>query len=90
MALVTVNSLLAPLAALEFVPPLAALEFIPEFSELAPAEAPDVEPVAAFAFEPVLPDPSWPVTCTSFPIRVRTAFKLPVNLYALPDLSVKV
>jgi len=82
--------LVAPLAALEFVPPLPALEFIPEFSEPVLAEEPDVEPVAAFAFEPMLPDPSWPVTCTSFPISVRTAFKLPVNLYALPDLSVKV
>jgi hypothetical protein len=52
-------------------------EFVPE---LALAEDP----------EAMLPDPSCPVTCTSFPISVRTAFKSPVNLYALPDLSVSV
>lgn len=62
----TLNSLFAP---------VDALEFMPEVPALAVAEAPDVE-----AFEPMLPDPSCPVTWTSFPIRVRTAFKLPVNL----------
>jgi hypothetical protein len=77
VALVTLNSLVAP---------VEALEFIPEFPELAVAEVPEAD---ALAFEP-MPEPSCPVTCTSFPIRVRTAFKLPVNLYALPDLSVSV
>jgi hypothetical protein len=78
VALVTLNSLVAP---------VAAVELIPEFPELAVAEVPEVD---ALALEPMLPEPSCPVTCTSFPIRVRTAFKLPVNLYALPDLSVSV
>lgn len=54
-----------------------ALELMPEFPELAVAEEPDVE---AFAFEPMLPEPPWPVTCTSLPIRVRTAFRFPVSL----------
>jgi hypothetical protein len=78
VALVTLNSLVAP---------LDAVELIPELPELAVAEVPAVD---ALALEPMLPEPSCPVTCTSFPIRVRTAFKLPVNLYALPDLSVSV
>jgi hypothetical protein len=78
VALVTLNS---------FVAPVDAVELIPEFPELAVAEVPAVD---ALALEPMLPEPSCPVTCTSFPIRVRTAFKLPVNLYALPDLSVSV
>lgn len=78
VALVTLNSLVVP---------VEALELIPELPELAVAEVAEVE---ALAFEPMLPDPSCPATCTSFPIRVRTAFKLPVNLYALPDLSVSV
>jgi hypothetical protein len=68
VALVTLNSLVAP---------VDALELIPEFPELAVAEAPEVE---VLAFEPMLPDASCPVTCTSFPIRVRTAFKFPVSL----------
>jgi hypothetical protein len=68
VALVTLNSLVAP---------VDALELIPEFPELAVAEAPEVE---VLAFEPMLPDASSPVTCTSFPIRVRTAFKFPVSL----------
>jgi hypothetical protein len=67
-ALVTLNSLVAP---------VEAPELIPELPELAVDEAPEVE---ALAFEPMLPDPSCPVTCTSFPIRVRTAFKFPVSL----------
>jgi hypothetical protein len=78
VALVTLNSLVAP---------LDAVELIPELPELAVAEVPAVD---ALVLEPMLPEPSCPVTCTSFPIRVRTAFKLPVNLYALPDLSVSV
>lgn len=78
VALVTLNS---------FAAPLVALELIPEFPELAVAEVPEVD---ALALEPMVPEPSCPVTCTSFPIRVRTAFKLPVNLYTLPDLSVNV
>jgi hypothetical protein len=78
VALVTLNSLVAP---------PDAVELIPELPELAVAEVPAVD---ALALEPMLPEPSCPVTCTSFPIRVRTAFKLPVNLYALPDLSVSV
>jgi hypothetical protein len=64
VALVTLNSLVAP-------------EVIPEFPELAVAEAPEVD---ALAFEPMPPDPSCPVTCTSYPISVRTAFKFPVSL----------
>jgi hypothetical protein len=64
-----------------FAFPAVALEFMLEFvPEVAVAEDP----------EAMLPDPSCPVTCTSFPINVRTAFKSPVNLYALPDLSVSV
>jgi hypothetical protein len=51
------------------------LEVIPEFPELAVADAPELG-----AFEPMLPEPSWPATWTSFPIRVRTAFKFPVSL----------
>ena len=78
VALVTLNSLVAP---------VEALELIPEFPELAVVEALEVD---ALASVPMLPDPACPVTCTSFPIRVRTAFRLPVNLYALPDLSVSV
>jgi hypothetical protein len=55
---------------------LAELEFVPEFiPELALEEAPE-----AAGFEPMLLPPSCPVTCTSFPISVRTAFKSPVNL----------
>jgi hypothetical protein len=73
VALVTLNSFAAPADALEFMP-----EFAPEaVPELAAAEAPEPE---AFALEPMLPDPSCPVTCTSFPISVRTAFKFPVSL----------
>jgi hypothetical protein len=53
------------------------VELIPELPELAVDEAPEFE---ALAFESMLPDPSCPVTCTSFPIRVRTAFKFPVSL----------
>jgi len=68
VALVTLNSLVVP---------VDALELIPEFPELAVAEAPAVE---ALAFEPMLPEPSCPVTCTSLPMRVRTAFKFPVSL----------
>lgn len=68
VALVTLNSLVVP---------VDALELIPEFPELAVAEAPGVD---VLAFEPMLPDPSCPVTCTSFPIKVRTAFKFPVSL----------
>jgi hypothetical protein len=68
VALVTLNSLVAP---------VEAPELIPELPELAVDEAPEVE---ALAFESILPDPSCPVTCTSFPIRVRTAFKFPVSL----------
>lgn len=67
VALDTLNSLVAP----------DALEFVPAFPELAVADAPEVD---ALAFEPMLPDPSCPVTCISFPIRVRTAFKFPVSL----------
>jgi hypothetical protein len=59
-----------------FVAPADALELIPEFPELAVAEVPEDE---ALAFESV-PEPSCPVTCTSFPIKVRTAFKFPVSL----------
>lgn len=66
VALVTLNSLVAP---------VDALELIPEFPVVAVAEAPEVD-----AFEPMLPEASVPVTCTSFPIRVRTAFKFPVSL----------
>jgi hypothetical protein len=69
VALVTLNSLVAPVE--------EAPELIPELPELAVDEAPEVE---ALAFESMLPDPSCPVTCTSFPIRVRTAFKFPVSL----------
>ena len=68
VALVTLNSLVAP---------VDALELIPEFPELAVAEAPEAE---ALALEFILPEPSCPVTCTSFPIRVRTAFRFPVSL----------
>jgi hypothetical protein len=68
VALVTLNSLVAL---------VVAPELIPEFPELAVLEAPEVD---ALAFEPMLPEPSCPVTCTSFPIRVRTAFKFPVSL----------
>jgi hypothetical protein len=68
VALVTLNSLVAP---------VDAPELIPEFPEPAVVDAAEVE---ALVFEPVLPDPSWPVTCISFPIRVRTAFKFPVSL----------
>jgi hypothetical protein len=58
-----------------FVVPAAEFEFVPEFvPELAVEEVPEAE-----AFEPMLP-PSCPVTCTSLPISVRTAFKSPVNL----------
>jgi len=78
VALVTLNSLVAP---------VDAVELMPEFPELAVAEVPEDD---ALALEPMLPAPSCPVTCTSFPIKVRTAFKFPVNLYALPDLSVNV
>jgi len=67
VALATVNAFIAPAAEFEFVP-----EFIPE---LALEEVPEAE-----AFEPMLLAPSWPVTCTSFPINVRTAFRSPVNL----------
>ena len=67
VALATVNAFIVPEAELELVP-----EFIPE---LAVAEVPEVA-----AFEPTLLAPSCPVTCTSFPINVRTAFKSPVNL----------
>jgi len=76
VALVTLNP---------FIAPADAFEVIPEFPELAVAEVPEPE---AFALEPMLPDPSCPVTCTSFPIKVRTAFKSPVSLYVAPDLSV--
>lgn len=68
VALVTLNSLVVP---------VEALELIPEFPELAVAEVPEAE---ALALEPMLPEPSWPVSCTSFPINVRTAFKFPVSL----------
>ena len=68
VALVTLNSLVVP---------VEALELIPEFPELAVVEVPEAE---ALALEPMLPEPSWPVTCTSFPIKVRTAFKFPVSL----------
>lgn len=60
-----------------FVAPVDALELIPEFPELAVAEVPEAE---ALALESILPEPSCPVTCTSFPIRVRTAFRFPVSL----------
>ena len=67
VALATVNA---------FIPPAAEFEFVPEvIPELAVADVPE-----AAAFEPVLLAPSCPVTCTSFPISVRTAFRSPVNL----------
>jgi hypothetical protein len=66
VALVTVNCFIAPPDASEFP------EFIPE---LAVAAAPDAE-----TLEPMLLTPSCPVTCTSLPIRVRTAFRSPVSL----------
>lgn len=87
VALVTVNSLVAPfepVVSLDAVAPFEAPELMPE---LAVAEPPEVD---ALALEPMLPDPSCPVTCTSFPISVRTALRFPVSLYALPDLSVNV
>jgi hypothetical protein len=67
VALATVKAFIVPAAELEFVPGLVP--------ELAVEEVPDVE-----VFEPMLLPPSCPVTCTSFPISVRTAFKSPVNL----------
>jgi hypothetical protein len=51
-----------------------AVEFTPEFPAVAAAELPE-----ALALEPMLAEPSCPVTCTSFPINVRTAFKFPLN-----------
>jgi hypothetical protein len=104
-----VNSLVAPVDALELIPEFAELPELaelPEFPEFAFAEAAELsEPEAPVepdvpdapgeedevpAFEPMLPDPSCPVTCTSLPMRVRTAFRFPVSLYELPDLSVSV
>ena len=74
-------TLVAAVTVNSFAVPAVAVEFMPEFvPELAVAEDP----------EAMLPDPCCPITCTSFPISVRTAFKSPVNLYALPDLSVSV
>jgi hypothetical protein len=90
VALVTVNSLVAPfepVVSLDAVAPFEAPELMPELPELAVAEPPEVD---ALALEPMLPDPSCPVTCTSFPISVRTALRFPVSLYTLPDLSVSV
>lgn len=73
------NSFIVPADALEFMP-----EFVPELvPELTVAEGP-----GALALEPMPPAPSCPVTCTSFPISVRMAFKSPVSLYVAPDLSV--
>jgi len=66
VALATVNSFIE-LTELVFVP-----GFIPE---LALEEVPE-----AAAFDPMLLPPSCPVTCTSFPMSVRTAFKSPVSL----------
>jgi hypothetical protein len=71
------------------VAPADAPEFIPEFiPELEVPELAVADEVDALAFEPMLLAPSCPVTCTSFPMRVRTAFRSPVSLYAVPDLSV--
>jgi hypothetical protein len=86
VALVTLNCF-APAA--EFIPDLAladppeaaAFEFWPEAEDVAlwsgvealEARIPELDPM-------VLAACSCPVTCTSFPIKVRTAFKSPVSL----------
>lgn len=81
VALVTLNCLAAPALVPEFavaVPPAAvALEFCPEADDVAlwsGVEAFD-ELIPALA-----PVPSCPITCTSLPIKVRTAFRSPVNV----------
>ena len=94
VALVTLNS---------FIPeeefPELAVAVPPEADAV--AFGPDAEAVALWSgfeedevipeLEPaLLADCSCPVTCTSLPIMVRTAFKSPVNLYVLPVLSVSV
>ena len=66
----------ATLVALVTVNSFIVLTDAPEVvPELAVAEVPE-----ALALEPMLPAPSCPVTCTSFPISVRIAFKSPVSL----------
>ena len=90
VALVTLNSR-AP--AVAEAPPAFAVAELPEAEAFASGVV--AEAVVPGAFEPmpvlaVAPPSSCPVTCTSFPIRVRTAPKSPVNLYVLPDLSVSV
>jgi hypothetical protein len=81
VALVTLNSLLAlelvPAFAVAVPPAAVALEFCPEAEDVALWSG--VE-----AFDELMPElalaPSCPVTCTSLPIKVRTAFRSPVNL----------
>ena len=91
VAAVTLNWRVAPaLPELEFIPELAPAELLPGAELAAPASpvAPEALPVfaeapalvPAAADEPLAPDPSCPVTCTSFPTRVRTLSRLPVNL----------
>jgi hypothetical protein len=81
VALVTLNVLPEAAGDPEFAvaaPPAAvALEFVPVAEEVALWSG-----VAALAeLIPELPAaPSCPVTCTSLPISVRTAFRSPVNL----------
>jgi len=91
VALVTLNSRVAP--AVAEAPPAFAVAELPEAEAFVSGLV--AEAVAPGEFKPmpvlaVAPPCSCPVTCTSFPIRVRTAPKSPVNLYVLPDLSVSV
>jgi hypothetical protein len=90
VAAVTLNWRVVPaVPELEFIPELAPAELLPGAELAAPAspvapealpvlaEAPAVVPAAA---DEPLADPSCPVTCTSFPTRVRTLSRLPVSL----------
>lgn len=79
VALVTLNCFAPadiPELALALPPEAEALEFCPAAEEVALWSG-----VAAFEeLMPELAPCSCPVTCTSFPIMVRTAFRSPVNL----------
>jgi hypothetical protein len=81
VALVTLNSWFAEgVADPEFIPELLPADSVPGAEALAVALA--ELPVLGLAFGPVAValSPGCPVTCTSFPIMVRTASRLPVNL----------